>query len=93
MALVERISVKFEAGDKSTYPVALLEDAFQAEVVAICAHIPKRGVCEWVRSPVPTSSSFKLHINGAEPIKNIIINQTELLEMFQRNEFVAPNHF
>ena len=61
MSLVERLSVKFASGD-ATYPVALLEDAFQPEVISIRAHIPKRGICEWVRTQ-PNATTFYLQIN------------------------------
>ena len=93
MSIVERISVKYCDTDVAeSYPVALLEDAFQPEVVAISAVIPKRGICEWVRTSnvVP---SFYLKINGLIPLKHTVMRQNELLEMFQRNEFVTNSQF
>ena len=93
MSIIDRISVKYCDTDAAeSYPVALLEDAFQPEVVAISAVIPKRGVCEWIRTSnvVP---SFYLKINGLMPMKYIVMRQNELLEMFQRNEFIKNSQF
>ena len=91
MSLVERISVKYQSGG-SMYPISLLEDAFQPEVHSICAHIPKRGICEWTRINAG-SPNFNLQINGCTSYKNIIMTKEKLLDMFEKDEFVQPHHF
>ena len=91
MALVERLSVRYLFGD-TAYPISQLENAFQPEVQTICAHIPKRGICEWVRTQ-PVSTIFYLQINGTPPIKHILVKQDDLLKMFQRGEFIQNTHF
>ena len=92
MSFVEAISIKYTSSDSQLHPIAIIEDAFRAEVYAISAFIPKRGICEWIRMH-PISNRFALYINGREPIKHIILEQQELLSIFEEGKFVLAAHF
>ena len=74
------------------YPISLIEDAFQPEVIGFLVTSSTRGIIEWKR--ITTNSNiYNLRINNNCSIKDIKISDLELLKMLKNGICVKQEQF
>jgi len=84
--------VKYNIDSEDYYPITIIEDAFQPEVIAIKITNTRRGIIEWIRI-LSNSNIYKLRINNNDSYKDIKCSKKYLLEIFNNGLPIKPDQF